>query len=91
MTELLTPQELESIQHLHRETPYAIYHVSEGMFSLARYYGGITYNDSHYRYIPEHDACVRDDVWRLVEKLRKLERKKAKTPKVEQPQLEGME
>lgn len=67
----LSPDELDAIQSLPRDTPYLIDGISNGMFSLARHYGGITFNGSDYKYFPEHDECVRADVVKYVAKLRK--------------------
>lgn len=73
----LTPDELEACQHLHRRTPYAIMNVLQTQFSIARHYGGITYNGDGYVYLPEHDQLIRDDVFKLVMKLRKAAKKRA--------------
>lgn len=86
MTELLTPDELESIQHLHRRAPYAIYDISNGFFSIARHFGGMTYQHCYYRYVPEHDACIRSDVRLFLDK----QRRKAKPKPPPLPQLEGL-
>jgi hypothetical protein len=80
-TGYLTEAEIAAVQHLHKRAPYAICGVSHGMFSVARHYGGMTFNRCRYTYIPEHDECVRADVLRLVKKMRK------KTPS--KPQAEG--
>jgi hypothetical protein len=84
---LLTPDELESIQHLNRSTPYAIYNVSSGFFGIARHYGGMTYQSHHYTYVPAHDACIRDDVRKFLDK----QRRKAKPKAQPLPQLEGLD
>ena len=67
----LTESETESIQHLQRNTPYLITGVSHGFFSVARHYGGASYNGSHYTYIPATDELIRDDVIKFVTKARK--------------------
>ena len=41
------------------------------MFSLARYTGGIRVSGFDYTYLPAHDECVRDDVLKMVKKMRK--------------------
>ena len=77
MTSYLTDSELAACQVLHTEAPYLIGNVSEGFFSVARHYGGMTFQDCRYVYIPATDELVREDVHRFVEKLRKP--KKART------------
>lgn len=67
----LSDDELDAVQLLDRETPYLISGISQGMFSLARHYGGMTYQGKSYIYLPEHDECVRADVVKAVEKMRK--------------------
>ncbi len=77
-TSYLTAAEVRAAQVLHQRAPYAICRVSEGFFSIARYYGGLTYNGCSYTYMgSEHDECVRDDVLRLVTQMRKLATKRA--------------
>jgi len=70
-TSYLTADEVQAAQTLHKRAPFALPNVSMGFFSIARYYGGLTYQGCHYTYMPGHDECVRDDVLRLVAKLRK--------------------
>ena len=70
-TSYLTADEVQAAQNLHQRAPYALCNVSMGFFSIARHYGGMTYHGCHYTYIHSHDECVRDDVLRLVMKLRK--------------------
>lgn len=76
-TSYLTADEVQAVSHLHRVAPYALCNVSHGFFSIARHYGGLTYQGCHYTYMTGHDECVRDDVLRLVTKLRKLRKKSA--------------
>ena len=76
-TSYLTADEVQAAQKLHQRAPYALCNVSRGFFSIARHYGGLTYQGCHYTYIPGHDECVRDDVLRLVTKLRKKMASKA--------------
>ena len=73
MNNYLTEKEIEDLQDskLQQDTPFAIYDVSYGMFSIARHYGGATFNDAHYTYFPEHDQLIRDDVLRWAKKYRK--------------------
>lgn len=83
-TGYLSPAEVLAAQTLHRRAPYAIAGISQGMFSIARHYGRMTLQGCAYTYFPEHDECVRDDVLKLVRRLRKtaaMERK-ADAPKV---------
>ena len=86
-TSYLTGEEVQAAQVLHTTAPFALTNVSRGFFSISRHYGGLTYLGCHYVYIDGHDECVRDDVLRLVKKLRKLKAKAAK-PEAMQMQLE---
>lgn len=86
-TSYLTADEVQAAQKLHQRAPYALCNVSMGFFSIARHYGGLTYQCCHYTYIPGHDECVRDDVLRLVTRLRKKTAGKKETP-VQQPMLD---
>lgn len=60
----MTDDEIEALQKtkLSRDTPFAIYNVSQTQFSIARYYGAIKYNDKRYIYHDEFDELVREDV-----------------------------
>ena len=42
--------------------PDEIHGVSQSQFSIARHYGGITFNGAHYTYLPHEDKLVRDDI-----------------------------
>jgi hypothetical protein len=75
-TSYLTADEVQAAQKLHQRAPYALFNVSRGFFSIARHYGGLTYQGCHYTYMPGHDECVRDDVLRLVTKQRKKQASK---------------
>jgi hypothetical protein len=86
-TSYLTADELLAAQVLHQRAPYALCNVSMGFFSIARHYGGCTFRDCHYTYVDGHDECVRDDVLRLVTKLRKKRATKQSAP-AEQPTLD---
>ena len=44
--------------------PERIFHVSHGQLSIARHFGGITYNGASYTYIAEDDCLIRNDVFR---------------------------
>jgi hypothetical protein len=70
-TGYLSEEEVQACQVLHRRAPYAVTGISSGIFSLARHAGGMTYQGCGYAYIPAHDECVRLDVVKLVEKLRR--------------------
>lgn len=78
MADYLTPEEIDDLQTttLHRRTPFAIYNVTQTQFSIARHYGGIDYNGSHYTYFPAHDELIRDDVLKHVTTRRKDAAKK---------------
>jgi hypothetical protein len=78
-SQYLTDAEVLAAQSLHKRTPYAIVGVSHGFFSIARHYGGCNLDGCHYTYIPECDECIRDDVLKLVTKMRKR-RKVQKEP-----------
>jgi hypothetical protein len=86
-TSYLTADEVQAAQTLHQRAPYALRNVSMGFFSIARHYGGLTFQGCHYTYMPGHDECVRDDVLRLVTKLRKKPASK-KTAPAPQPMLD---
>lgn len=88
-TSYLTAAEVRAAQVLHQRAPYAICRVSEGFFSIARYYGGMTYNGCMYVYMPQHDECIRDDVLKLVTKMRRLVTKQGEL--VTKPEQMGMD
>ena len=79
-TSYLSADEVQAAQTLHKRAPYALCNVSQGFFSVARHYGGCTFQGCHYTYIQGHDECVRDDVLKLVTKLRKAKAKKPAAP-----------
>lgn len=64
----LTETEIESLNasDLSKQTPFVIRGVSLGYFSVARHYGGATFNGSHYTYISGTDELVRDDVLKFL-------------------------
>jgi hypothetical protein len=78
MKSYLSPDDVQAAQSLHKRTPYLIAGVSRSQFSIARHYGGTTYNGEAYTYIHETDELVRDDVLRLLVKLLREQRKVAK-------------
>ena len=83
-TSYLTEAEVQAAQALHQRAPYALCNVSHGFFSIARLYGGLTFKSCHYTYMPGHDECVRDDVLKLVTKMRKTKKAKPAEPAAEQ-------
>ena len=60
----MTADDLGALQTstLHRRTPYIITPVLGTYFSVARHYGGITYQGERYNYHPDQDSLVRWDV-----------------------------
>ena len=60
---------------LSRATPFGMTDVSKTQFSIARHYGGITFNGAKYTYIPTTDELIRDDVlkWKKKNKRRRME------------------
>lgn len=79
-TSYLTADEVRAAQALHKRAPFALCNVSRGYFSVSRYYGGCTFRGCHYIYMPGHDECVRDDVLRLVTRLRRTAARNATAP-----------
>ena len=79
-TRYMTADEVQAAQKLHRRAPYALCSVSHGFFSIARHYGGLTFQNCSYSYMPGHDECVRDDVLKMVAKLRKKKTGKNSKP-----------
>ncbi len=74
MDSWISQTELDAVQHADRKTPYLIRGVSQSYFSVARYYGGATFNGSSYIYFAATDELVRDDIVKLVKKLRRKAR-----------------
>ena len=75
----LSELEIIAIQHLPRDTPYLIQHISRTQLSVARHAGGCRYQGREYVYMPETDELLRRDVARLVTRLRKLDAKRTRT------------
>ncbi len=73
MKSYLTQDEIDALQtsKLSRDTPFAIRHVLQTQFSIARFYGGATYNGKEYTYFPESEELIRDDVLKWIRKRRK--------------------
>ena len=70
------------------ETPERIYGVSRSQFSIARHFGGITFNRKHYTYIAADDMLIRDDVLLRDKKAKKdLAKQKREQAKQMQEQL----
>jgi len=70
-TGYLTEQEVAAVQTLHKKAPYAVTGISRGMFSLARHSGGMTFQGCRYVYVEQFDECVRADVHKHVEAMRR--------------------
>ena len=71
---------------LHRRTPYGMTNVSMTQLSIARHYGGCTYQGDSYTYLPHTDELIRDDVlnWQRKQKrAAKTPKRAAKTPNAE--------
>lgn len=66
------------LSDLPRDTPFIIQHVCQTQFSIARHYGGCTFQTRHYSYIPTTDELIREDVVRWLSKLRKKAKAEAK-------------
>ena len=62
---------------LDRQSPFMIRHVSKTQFSIARYYGGVSFNGQNYAYLPATDELIRYDVAKWLAKRRREERKSA--------------
>lgn len=56
---------------LKRDAPFAVLHVSQTQFSVARHYGGMQFQGYRYTYNPKTDELVRDDVLKWLKKQRK--------------------
>lgn len=81
----LTESELDALQltDLSRETPFLFGHVKSTQFSVARHYGGATFNGWHYTYVPTTDELVRDDVIKWVQRKRRFDALQAKAEAVQ--------
>lgn len=53
------------------DTPERIHGVSDTQLSIARHFGGITYNGASYTYLAESDSLIRNDVLKRDERARK--------------------
>ncbi len=83
----LTEAEVASLNEMpfHRKTPYLIRGVSQTQFSIARHYGGMTFNGDSYTYCPTTDECIRGDVLKTIMKARKAAEKAARLKAKEVP------
>ena len=57
--------------------PERFYNVSQSQLSIARHYGGITFNGAHYHYDAASDTLTRADVWAAQEASSKQQRSAA--------------
>lgn len=64
MTSHMTEAEVAALvdSKLPRDAPFLIRGVSNGHLSIARYYGGCTFQGRHYVYVPPTDELIRRDV-----------------------------
>lgn len=71
-----TKKELDALQDagLDRVTPYIIREVLNGQMRIARYYGGLKFNGSEYRYLYGTDELVRVDVLHWLKAYRQAQR-----------------
>lgn len=83
-TSYLTAEEVQAAQKLHKRAPFALCNVSQGFFSIARHCGGLVFQDCRYTYMEGHDECVRDDVLKMVRKMRKSKAAKPVKPTLNQ-------
>ena len=77
----LTQPEIEALQSskLDKEAPFLIRGVSNSQLSIARHYGGCTFQKRWYKYMPLTDELIRDDAVKWLAKHRK-QQKKQKCP-----------
>lgn len=54
-----------------QSTAWLVRNASQTQLSIARHYGGLTWNDQHYTYMPATDELISDDALKAVQKLRK--------------------
>ena len=79
MTSHITQSELEALESsgLPKDTPFLIRGVSHTQFSIARHYGGATFNGWAYIYLPDTDELIRQDVMKWLNRHRKMESKQS--------------
>jgi len=76
----VTQQEIDAMNadaKLKRGTPFLIRGVSQTQFSIARHFGGVTFNGEAYIYLLDTDELIRADVLKWL----MSRRKKANKPK----------
>lgn len=75
----LTPEEIAMLRERFTSLPpLQIGNVSQTQLSIARHYGGCSYNGHHYVYDPTDDTLMRDDAFRAVMRKRRETEKAAK-------------
>jgi hypothetical protein len=78
-TVYLTADEVEAASKLHQRVPIAICDVSGSQFSIARHYGCCTFNGCAYTYLFAEDELIRNDVLKMVAKMRKRSKAQGQT------------
>lgn len=75
----LTQPEIDALQlsTLDKNTPFLIRWVSNSQLSIARHYGGCTFQRQWYKYLPLTDELIREDVVEWLAKYRKRQKKQA--------------
>lgn len=75
----LTQPEIDALQlsKLDRGAAFLIRGVSSSQLSIARHYGGCTFQGRNYTYMPLTDELIRDDVVKWLAKYRKRQKKQA--------------
>lgn len=84
----LSDADIDALQgsDLSIKAPFLMRNVSNGMFSVARHYGGAKFQGFNYTYNPEFDELVRSDVLKFLAKLR---RKKSEIARSEVARLKA--
>lgn len=72
-----TQPEIDSLSILYPGQYIGVANVSNTMFSIARYYGGMEMNGHKYTYFAEADQLWRDDFLKALAKHRKANKKPA--------------
>lgn len=67
------------LDHVDGSAPISISHVSQTQLSVARHYGGCTYDGKPYIYNYNTDELIREDIMKAVEKMRKKENEQQRT------------
>lgn len=82
MASYLTGAEIEALSAsaLGRTTPFLIQGVTTSQLSVARHYGGCTFQGRSYLYIPTTDELVRDDVMAWLARHRRNARRAKEAP-----------